>query len=84
VQTEHLKITGMTCDGCISNVTHALKSIAGVGDVDVSLASGNVTVQYNELLTSPEQLKSAVMSAGYGVNTAGAAENRQGKGCCSS
>ncbi|MBC7500788.1 MAG: heavy-metal-associated domain-containing protein [Herminiimonas sp.] len=40
VQTELLKVTGMTCGGCISNVTHALKAITGVGDVKVSPANG--------------------------------------------
>jgi len=33
MQTEHLKVTGMTCGGCIGNVTEALKAIAGVSDV---------------------------------------------------
>jgi copper chaperone CopZ len=84
MQTEHLKVTGMTCGGCATNVTQALKSIAGVGDVEVSLASGEATATYDERLTSPEQLRSAVTAAGYGLNTSGAAANRQGKGCCCS
>ena len=69
MQTEHLKVTGMTCSGCTSTVTHALKAISGVGDVNVSLAAGEATVQYDERRTSPEQLKSAVKGAGYGVDT---------------
>ena len=44
MQTEHLKVTGMTCGGCTSSVTKALKAIAGVGDVNVSLAAGEATV----------------------------------------
>ncbi|MEO8315248.1 MAG: heavy-metal-associated domain-containing protein [Pseudomonadota bacterium] len=40
MQTEHLKIAGMTCGGCVSKVTHALESIRGVSDVKVSLDSG--------------------------------------------
>ena len=50
----------MTCGDSISNVTHTLKAIIGVGDVKVSLSAGEATVQYDERLTSPEQLKSAV------------------------
>lgn len=68
MQSELLKVTGMTCGGCIGKVTHALKAITGVGDVTVSLSAGEVTVQYDELLTSPEQLKSAVKGVGYGVD----------------
>ena len=45
MQTELLKVSGMTCGGCTSNVTRALKMINGVGDVKVSLAAGEATVQ---------------------------------------
>ena len=82
MQTELLKVTGMTCGGCTSNVTHALKAITGVGDVKVSLSAGEATVQYDERLTSPEQLKSAVKGAGYGVDTTNTAQQPQGKGGC--
>ena len=82
MQTELLKVTGMTCGGCTSNVTHALKAIAGVGDVKVSLSAGEATVQYDERLTSPDQLKSAVKGAGYGVDATNTAQKPQGKGGC--
>ena len=82
MQTEHLKVTGMTCGGCISNVTKALKAIAGVGDVNVSLAAGEATVQYDERMTSPDRLKSAVKGAGYGVDMTNTAPARKTKGGC--
>jgi copper chaperone CopZ len=82
MQTELLKVTGMTCGGCTSKVTHALKAISGVGDVKVSLSAGEATVQYDERLTSPDQLESAVKGAGYGVNIASAAHSHQSKGGC--
>ena len=74
MQTELLKVTGMTCGGCTSNVTHALKAIPGVGEVNVSLSAGEATVQYDERQTSPDQLKSAVKGAGYGVDIASTAQ----------
>lgn len=80
MQTEFLKVTGMTCGGCISKVTHALKAINGVGDVKVSLSASEATVQFDEHLTSPDQLKSAVKGAGYGVDTTNTAQKSQGKG----
>ena len=84
MQTALLKVTGMTCGGCTSNVADALKAINGVGDVKVSLSAGEATVQYDERLTSSDQLKSAVKGAGYGVDTTNAAQKPQGKGgCCS-
>jgi copper chaperone len=63
MQTELMKITGMTCGGCTSNVTHALEAIAGVENVKVALSPGAATVEYDEGLTSPDQLKSAVSGA---------------------
>ena len=82
MQTEILKITGMTCGGCISNVTRALETIRGVDDVKVSLSAGEAAIQYDERLTSPEQLKSAVKGAGYGVDLAKATDGRRSKGGC--
>jgi copper chaperone CopZ len=82
MQTELLKVTGMTCGGCTSNVTKVLKAINGVGDVEVSLAAGEATVQFDERLTSLEQLKAAVKGAGYSVDAQGTAQKPQGKGGC--
>ena len=82
MQTENLKVTGMTCGGCTSTVMHALEALAGVDDVTVSLASGEATVQYDERQTSPDQLKAAVTGAGYGVATGDTAQKPQGKGGC--
>ena len=82
MQTELLKVTGMTCGGCTSNVTRALKALNGVGDVKVSLSAGEATVQFDERLTSTEKLKSAVKRAGYEVDAANTAQKSQSKGGC--
>ena len=82
MQTELLKVTGMTCGGCTSNVTRALKALNGVGDVKVSLSAGEATVQFDERLTSTDKLKSAVKRAGYEVDAANTAEKPQSRGCC--
>ena len=82
MQTELMKVTGMTCGGCINNVTHALQAIDGVDDVKVSLSAGEATVQYDERRTSPDQLKSAVKSAGYGVDATKVGQSQKSKGGC--
>ncbi len=82
MQTGQFKVTGMTCGGCTSNVTRALKAIPGVGDVNVSLSAGAAIVKYDERRTSPDQLKSAVKAAGYGVDVTNAAPRRPEKGGC--
>ena len=84
MQTETLKVTGMTCDGCTSKVAHALNAITGVHEVVVSLSNGEAAVRYDEHLTAPDKLKSAVKGAGYGVNTTNTIQKPQAKsGCCS-
>jgi copper chaperone CopZ len=70
----------MTCGGCTSNVTHALEAISGVKEVEVSLSRAEATVRYDELLTSPERLKSAVTGAGYGVEGSNPTDERSSKG----
>jgi copper chaperone len=82
MQTERLKVTGMTCSGCTSSVGHALKAVNGVSDVKVSLGTGEATVQFDEQLTSPEQLKLAVQRAGYGIDTTNLSQAPKGKGGC--
>ena len=83
MQTEILNVTGMTCGGCTGSVTNALKAVNGVGDVNVSLSTGEATVQYDERRTSPVQLKSAVTQAGYGVETPNSAQKPKPQaGCC--
>lgn len=82
MQTELLKVTGMTCGGCSNSVTNALKAVHGVDAVNVSLSGGEATVQYDELLTSPHQLKAAVINAGYGIDAGTSAQSTPAKGGC--
>lgn len=84
MQTDLLKVTGMTCSGCTSKVMKMLKEVNGVSDVDVSLAAGEATVKFDDSLTSTDQLKSTIKSAGYGVDESNATLSHKNKsGCCS-
>lgn len=82
MQTELMKVTGMTCGGCTSKVEHALKTVPGVNNVKVSLSAGEAAVQYDERLTSPDRLKSAVEGAGYDVGVTAAKGHKAKGGCC--
>ena len=86
MQTEHLKVTGMTCGGCTKTVTHALEEIPGVSNVKVSLDTGVAAVLFDEHQTTSERLMSAVKNAGYGVEAdSGAHMGKKGAtkgGCC--
>ncbi len=77
MQTEQIHVKGMTCGGCVKNVSHALRTVVGVGAVTVSLEEGEATVQYDESVTSPARLRTAVSDAGYEVDAAPAPWDRQ-------
>lgn len=68
METELIKVTGMTCGSCVLSVEGVLKAVDGVSDAQVSLDSGTARVDFDPMRTSPEQLKSAVKNAGFGVS----------------
>ena len=84
LQSTILHVTGMTCGGCTSAVTRALVAVDGVHNVNVSLATGEAKVAFDEKITSPDKLKLAVAEAGYGVaeNDVIAAKMKGKSGCC--
>ncbi len=82
MHTETLKVTGMTCNGCVNKIGHALKAVPGVNSAKASLAQHEATVQFNEARTSHEQLQ-FIEKAGYGVEKVGLAAKPSAKsGCC--
>ena len=82
MHTEIMKVTGMTCGGCVSKIEGALRAVPGVSSATVSLANHEATVQFSEEQTSHEQLQSAIEKAGYGVQTSGLAAAAPVKGGC--
>jgi copper chaperone CopZ len=62
--TTTLRITGMTCNGCVRHVDKALRGVPGVTAVDVDLAAGTATVAHEASAPLPA-LVAAVESAGY-------------------
>ena len=46
LQTDSFFVTGMQCGGCTNKLSLALRRLSGVDDVQISLASGEVTVVY--------------------------------------
>jgi copper chaperone len=68
MQTETMNVTGMQCGGCSNKISLALKEAVGIEDVQVSLASGEVTVRYDEGRTSPTKLREIVTATGFGVD----------------
>jgi copper chaperone CopZ len=61
-QQHQLSITGMKCEGCVSNVDKALKAVAGVTSTNVSLADNSASVTG---AVSTAELIKAIENAGY-------------------
>ena len=62
--TNTYNVVGMTCDHCVQSVKHEVGRIAGVGAVDVDLATGNVTVTSEDALDASD-VRAAIEEAGY-------------------
>ena len=58
-------VAGMTCDHCVLSVQEEVAEIAGVSDVAVDLASGQLTVTGDDI--RDDAVKAAVAEAGYEV-----------------
>lgn len=67
MQTDSFFVTGMQCGGCTNKLSLALRTLSGVDDVQISLASGEVTIVYDPALVSPERIQEAVIRTGFGT-----------------
>ena len=60
-----IKVGGMSCQGCVRNVTGALSAVAGVTAVEVSLERGEARVNFDPARTGVAALRAAVEEAGF-------------------
>lgn len=62
--TSVYRVEGMTCGHCVNHVTEEVSALAGVCDVTVDLAAGQVTVRSDREMPR-DQIATAVYEAGY-------------------
>ena len=65
-QTSTWTVTGMTCGHCVASVTEEVSGLAGVEDVQVDLATGEVVVTSVGALERAD-VEAAVEEAGYAL-----------------
>ncbi|MFT7809850.1 copper-transporting ATPase 1 [Arapaima gigas] len=58
-------IEGMTCGSCVQSIEGMLSQHKGVKSAKVSLTSHNGTFEYDPLLTTPEELRTAIEDMGF-------------------
>jgi copper chaperone CopZ len=67
LKTITLSIAGMTCANCVAHVEGGLRSVHGVINVNVILATEHATVEITPGAVTIADLKHAVKDAGYEV-----------------
>lgn len=64
---ETFPVTGMMCAVCANTVGKTLSALPGVRSAEVNFAGGEVVVDWDPALTSPDRMKEALASAGYSL-----------------
>ncbi|HWE50714.1 MAG TPA: heavy metal-associated domain-containing protein [Bryobacteraceae bacterium] len=60
-----LKITGMTCQGCVRSIEMKLSGLSGVDYAHVNLGAGVATVEYDDAKADVPKLIAAVQQIGF-------------------
>ena len=60
-----MAIGGMSCQGCVKNITGVLQALPGVEQADVSLEAAQVCLTYDPEKVGVAQFKEAIESAGF-------------------
>ena len=60
-------VGGMSCQGCVKNVTGVLQALPGVERVLVSLENEQATIAFDPLKVGESQFREAIEGAGFDV-----------------
>ena len=62
-----IKVGGMSCGGCVKNVTGVLTGLPGVARAEVSLEAGEARVAYDPARVDLGAMRQAIENAGFDV-----------------
>lgn len=65
---QKFNVSGMTCSACSAAVEKSVRKLEGVSDVNVSLLTNSMTVEYNEEKIETGEIEKAVENAGYAAS----------------
>jgi len=60
-----IKVGGMSCQGCVKNITGVLSGLAGVASAEVSLEAAEARVAFDPATVSRAALVGAIEDAGF-------------------
>lgn len=67
MEKTEIRIEGMSCGGCVANITRQLQAQAGVTDVLVTLDPPLARVQFDAAVSSVAALEQVIEEAGFDV-----------------
>jgi copper chaperone len=65
METTVLKVSGMSCGGCVKSVTKALTELPGVAKAEVILQPGEARVEFDPAQVTRDAMKQAIDDAGF-------------------
>lgn len=77
METCYLRLQGMSCAGCASNIEKVLQKVEGVSQGNVNFALSQATVTYDPNTTNLFTIEQAVKNAGYGAFPLEETENEE-------
>ncbi len=60
-------VPSITCSVCSNKIQQGVRTLNGIGDVDVDLKSKTVNVQYDPADVQPQEIRKKIASLGYEV-----------------
>lgn len=64
-----IPVEGMSCVACAARVKKTVRSLAGIGDVEVSLAERNTRVRFDPRRITLDRIVAAIDGLGYRAGT---------------
>lgn len=67
MDTTAFNIPSISCSTCSGKIQEELKTLKGIGSINVDLKSQQVNIEYNPNEVTPADIKKKIVSMGYEV-----------------
>jgi copper chaperone len=65
MENTEIKVAGMSCQGCVKNITGILTALTGVASAEVSLEAERANVVFDPAVVARQSLLDAIEDAGF-------------------
>lgn len=64
MKTTLIKVAGMNNEECVRLVTNAIQDLPGIGQVELSLANGEASIEHGPMVSELD-IRQAILDAGF-------------------